>query len=359
MYKTEAWIIESNFKGLRKGEVTFDALSKDEVLVKPIYGCFEGNMLHAIEKLPVDLNKQRKEEKIVIGNAGVVQIDSIGDEVDGLKAGDICIYFCNGNWDQYGYPITISGYDCKGTIGLFAKLTKVHKKNLIRIPSDSSISLQQWAAFSLRYITAWSNWKIAHKCYLSQMDVQNQEINVLAWGGGVSFAELSLAVKQGCKGYMFASMSSRLKMIKNEGIYPIDRTQFNKANFEQEVLSYVNNITDGKMASIFVDNIGGNLFNLTLKCLARQGVIATSGWKNGAILPLVRSIECINRHLFVHTHYASYDEGLDAVKFAVNNNWIPEVDSEDYEWEDILDLVNDYKTSESISYFPIYKVNDL
>lgn len=359
MYETEAWVIKSSYNGLKKDKIAFDTLTKDEVLVRPIYGCFEGNMLHAIEKLPVDINKQRKEEKVVIGNAGVVQVDSVGSEVDNLKKGDICIYFCNGNWDKYGYPISISGYDCKGTIGLFAKLTKVHKKNLISIPHSPLISLQQWAAFSLRYITAWSNWKVAYKCYLSQMDTNNQDINVFAWGGGVSFAELSLAVKKGCKAYMFASTPSRLDMIESEGIHSINRLQFNKENFEREVLDYINDITNGKMASIFIDNIGGNLFNLTLKSLSRQGVIATSGWKNGAALPFVRSMECINRHIFVHTHYATYEEGLDAVDFAVNNNWVPQVENDFYEWENIVDLVNEYKLSNTISYFPIYKINNL
>lgn len=359
MYKTEAWVLSTQYEGLKREFVSFPELLPEEVLVKPIYGCFEGNMMHAVEKSPIDLNKERQEERIVLGNAGVVQILKLGNNIDDLKVGECCIYFCNGLWDEYGYPIKIAGYDCKSTIGLLAKQTKVHRKQLILIPRESSFTLQQWAAFSLRYITAWANWKIAYSCYNTQMPLDAEQINVFAWGGGVSFAELTLSLKLGCKAFMIASGTDRLDLLKRHNIYPIDRLSFNRANFEEEFLAKVYEVTNGKMASIFIDNIGGRLFQLTLKSLARQGLITTCGWKDGAVMPFVRSIECINRHIFVHTHYAKYNEGLEAVKYAIENDWIPEIVDYPYNWEEIDKLLVDYKEEKIDSYFPIYKINDL
>lgn len=359
MYKTEAWILSSQCEGLNRGVVAFSELLDEEVLVSPIYGCFEGNMMHAIEKSPIDLNKEREENKIVLGNAGVVQIIALGNNIKDLKIGECCIYFCNALWDEYGYPIKIGGYDCRNTIGLLAKKTKVHRRQLIPIPSNSGFTLQQWAAFSLRYITAWANWKVAYSCYSTQMSVDINQINVFAWGGGVSFAELTLASKLGCKAFMVASSSTRLDLIRKHNIHPINRLSLRRECFEIDFLEKVYEITEGKMASIFIDNIGGRLFNLTLKSLARQGVIATCGWKDGAVVPFVRSIECINRHIFVHTHYAKYEEGLEAVKYATENDWIPEVTNETYQWEEMNKLLADYKENKIDSYFPIYKINDL
>ena len=43
-------------------------------------------------------------KKVVIGNAGVVRVLKTGSNVSSLKAGDVCIVFCNGIWDEYGFP---------------------------------------------------------------------------------------------------------------------------------------------------------------------------------------------------------------------------------------------------------------
>ena len=39
--------------------------------------------------------------------------------------------------------------------------TILHETQIIPIPVSSPLSLEQWAAFSLRYITAWANWRVA------------------------------------------------------------------------------------------------------------------------------------------------------------------------------------------------------
>lgn len=358
-YTTEAWVLnQSKDTPLSIESITFSELSPEEVLIKPMYGCFEGNMLHALERTPINICTERNEKKIVLGNAGVVEVQEIGSKVDNVKKGQYCIYFCNGESDDYGFPEKIAGYDCVGSIGLLAKLTKAKQSQLIPIPEDTKISLQQWAAFSLRYITAWSNWKVAYSCFLSQMDsVKPNEINVVAWGGGVSLAELSLANHFGCNTFMVSSKKDTLETIKRSNIHPIDRTQFSKGNFESEFLAYLDDITNKKRASIFVDNIGGSLFNLTLKSLSRQGVLATSGWKNGAVTPFVRSLECIHRHIFVHTHYAKYEEGVKAVDFAYKNHWVPELSSTEYTWKELPKLIEDYQTGNIDTYFPIFSVN--
>ena len=76
---TEAWVIyagngEPNPAELRKEQFSFPDIREDEVLVEPIFGCWEGNMSHAIARQPIDICLQRREEKAVVGNAGVVRV---------------------------------------------------------------------------------------------------------------------------------------------------------------------------------------------------------------------------------------------------------------------------------------------
>jgi NADPH:quinone reductase-like Zn-dependent oxidoreductase len=361
---TEAWVLYSskiyNEMALKQEKICFDDIQQDEVLALPLFGCLEGNILHAIERNPIDICIQRNEDKIILGNAGVVVIEKVGSSVKALKPGDYCIFFCNAENDAYGFPLKIAGYDAPNSIGIFAKRIKLHEKQAIPIPKNITYSLPQWAAFSLRYITAWSNWIVAYNCWRSQMKTQkNEEMHVFGWGGGVAFAELSLANYYGCKVYMTTQKPERISVIKDAGIFPIDLGQFKEFDFEKEFLNYINQVTNGEGASIFIDNIGGNLAKITLKSLARQGVISTCGWKNGTIIPILRPLECINRHIHVHTHYATYDEGIDAINFAVANNWMPPAEDYVFSWEEIPQLLEEYKNNRLISYFPIFSINKI
>ena len=198
MITTQAWVIHQAEKKnghpvpaeLRQEIFSFPDIGSEEVLVDPIYGCWEGNMAHALSRSPVDICEQRREPRVVIGNAGVVRVLKTGDAVTTLREGDLCLVFCNGVWDKYGYPKKIFGYDAPGTIGLLSKQTKLHEKQLIRVPEDSRHSLPQWAAFSLRYITAWANWKVAFGCLkVHELNGNGVSPIVWGWGGGVAFAE--------------------------------------------------------------------------------------------------------------------------------------------------------------------------
>ncbi len=239
---TEAWVLHAG-KDIRGGEpaalkresFTFDDISDQEVLVESMYGCWEGNMSHALDRRPVDICIQRKEDRVVIGNAGVVRILKIGRNVTTVKPGDVAVLFCNGKWDKFGYPEKILGYDAEGTIGLLAKQTKLHQYQVIPVPEDSEFSPQQWAAFSLRYITAWSNWNLAYKVWRIQMTEEDCPApHVWGWGGGVSYAELALAKFNGCRVAMLSASDERLCEFKKMGIYPVDRRQFPDIDFDED-----------------------------------------------------------------------------------------------------------------------------
>lgn len=388
MYTTEAWVIQQgpergNARNpepaeLRQEHFSFSALGDDEVLAEPIYGCWEGNMSHALSRSPVDICRQRGEEKAVIGNAGVVRVLKTGERVASVREGELCLVFCNGVWDEAGYPEKIYAYDAPGTIGLLAKQTKLRERQLIPIPENSQHSPAQWAAFSLRYITAWANWKVAYRCWQAhQPNGIDAPPFVWGWGGGVAFAETALARLEGCRVALISSDDARLQLIRETGIRAIDRRKFHSLNFDNDkykadacfrnvyqeaegvFLDTVKEHTCGLGVSIFIDYIGLPVMRATLKALRRPGVITTAGWKQGMNLSLVRAIECMNWHVHVHTHYARYEEGLDAVNFAESNNWVPPVGDEIYDWEAVPQLARDYAAGKCSSYFPLYQINPL
>ncbi|MFQ5353120.1 MAG: zinc-binding dehydrogenase, partial [Candidatus Binatia bacterium] len=305
--QTEAWVLYGGEKGAKpttaelvRESFDFAEPGPQDVLVAPLFGCMEGNMGHALQRRPIDLCLARGEERVVIGNAGVVRVEAIGSEVTTVKQGDEAIVFCNGESDAYGYPRKIFAYDAEGSVGMLAKTSRFHQHQLIPLPSGTRHGLQQWAAFSLRYVTAWSNWELAYGTL--RLLLPEEELPrpfVWGWGGGVTLGELALAKHFGCDATQIASTDERLATIESLGIRPVDRREFSelfydKARFkkdedytkaylsaEKTFLSRVRDITGGEMVNVFIDFVGAPVFRATLKALARQGVVTTAGWKEG------------------------------------------------------------------------------
>jgi NADPH:quinone reductase-like Zn-dependent oxidoreductase len=362
MISTDAWVLHRGDAPGQAGQLVREAFSfpepgPEQVLARPLYGCWEGNMDHAIRRVPVDVCELRNEDRVVLGNSGVVEVVRTGSAVTTVRAGDVGVVFCNGVPDDHGYPTLILGYDAPGTMGVLAKTITLHQRQIVPVPRDSPYSLAQWAAFSLRYITAWANWQVAWGCWQTQMrEVPPDEVFVCGWGGGVSLAELTLARAMGCRTAMIASTPARLALLRDHGIEAIDRSAFGAKTFEDDFLAAIRAWTGGRGVSIFVDNIGAN-YRSTLKALGRQGVIATSGWKRSMNYSTVRAMECIARHIHVFTHYARYPEGQAAVAFALAHGWMPPLDGPIYRWDDVPALASDYAAGKLDGYFPIFEIH--
>lgn len=361
MIETEAWVLsphkETGQPEFSLCRFSFPAIGPREVLVEPLYGCWEGNMEHALQGSPMNLFKQRGETEIVIGNAGVVRVLQCGEDVDGLREGDVCLVFCIGDLDEYGYPRTILGFDSPGTMGVLAKRARFRQDQLIKLPEASNISLRQWAAFSLRYITAFSNWHSARRAWRTQMeDAYPHECHVVGWGGGVSIAQLELARIQGCQGTLISASETHRSTARQVGLNALSRSS--EPGADERLFEQLMELTSGRGASIFIDNIGAN-FRLTLRALARQGVITTCGWRENMVFPVARAAECIARHTHVFTHYAPRKHGLEAVKFAATHEWAPQVSATSFAWQDIGKLADLYISGKIDDYFPIYEINKL
>ena len=380
-YKADAWVLYAGKSDtperakLVRETIEIDALKANEVLAEPLYGCWEGNMGHALDRTPVDICKQRGEEKVVLGNAGVVRIKEVGKDVKNVEPGQRAIIFCNGEEDEWGYPKKIMGFDAPGSMGCLATKMKMTERQVIPIPDDTKHSLAQWAAFSLRYVTAWSNWELAHGTF--RLLVSWDEMaspHVWGWGGGVTLAELDLARRHGCRTVMLSGNEKRLQTIAKVGVTPLNRKQWGPLSFDEErykadpeykkayraaekgFLEAVTEKTKGRMVQIFVDYVGGPVYRPTLKALSREGIITTAGWKEGMKLWDLRAVECIERHQHIHTHYARYPQGWKAVAYAEANGWMPLVDDRVYGFDEIPELAENYDCGK-VDCFPTFSIN--
>ena len=380
---TDAWVIhrgEGRGSGpaeLRREPFDLPALGDDHVLVEPLYGCWEGNMAHAIDRRPVDICAQRGEKSAVVGNSGVVRAVATGADVSGIEVGETYMFIGIGVPDEFGYMKLAHAFDAPGTVGMLAKQAPVPARNLYPIPADSTASLAQWAAFSLRYLTAWSNWHVAYSCFRSQLsETDVPSPHVWGWGGGSTLAELELATHFGCQATMISGNEDNLATIRASGIEAIDRREFPdlahdadryaadadyRASYkdsEQRFLALVDERTEGRGVQIFVDYIGLPTVRVTQKAVGRLGVLTSAGWKHGMDTRTNRAMECMARHIHVHTHFARFEEVTPAMEFGEEKGWMPNIDPKDiYDYDNIPDLVADYAAGDT-SYFPVYRVND-
>jgi hypothetical protein len=69
-----------------------------------------------------------------------------------------------------------------------------------------------------------------------------------------------------------------------------------------------------------------------------------------------RAIECMHRHIHVHTHYARRSEMIEAMDYSVRTGWMPEV-NEIYDWDDVPRLARAAAASTTRSFWPVYRVN--
>jgi NADPH:quinone reductase-like Zn-dependent oxidoreductase len=360
---------------LQRGKVSVEAPGPSEVLVAPLYGCWEGNMGHALAREPVDVARLRREREIVIGNAGVVRVLELGPGVTELSVGDVAMTFPSGVQDPAGYMVKARGFDAPHQRGLLAERVCMRTDQLLLIRPNSRLTLPQWAAFSVRFVTAWSNWELARGVFRLQMtEADRPVIRVWGWGGGTTLAELDLANREGCKAVMISGSDVNLGLIERAGVYPLDRRRFPRLLWDpvlyekdadyrethgkskREFLETVEQQTEGQGVDIFLDYIGEPVYDLTLRALARQGVLATAGWKTQTQVTHSRAQESIFRHQHVYSHYARRAQGVAAMEYAERTGWAPEVSSTVYSFEDIPALARAYADGDA-HYFTCYAIN--
>ena len=382
--ETEAWVLRRGEKGntqpavLERKTYKLPPLTEHHVLAEPIYGTWEANMTHCLERRPIDVCRIRREKEVVLGNAGVVRILKTGSAVTTCGEGDMCLLVPIGSEDEHGHMIKVFGYDAPNMMGLLAKRAVFHELNVTPIPQDTRHCYRRWAGFPVRYATAWENWKLSYNVWKAQFDLGEYPAPyVSGWGGGVALAMVQLAKHHGSRVSLVTSSDYRIGLLRELGITPIDRRHYPNLTFDEErfetdrayrakylesekaFLEAVHKLTDGQGMSIFVDNIGAPVFRATLRALGRLGIVTTSGWKHGKKLSYDRTAATVGRFIFLHVHGCRRSEGVRSVQYAEEHEWLPPPGEDLYGWDDIPRLAADYASGKIQSYAPVFEVNPL
>jgi NADPH:quinone reductase-like Zn-dependent oxidoreductase len=390
MYSPEAWVLRSGAVtgrhdggpggALRRDQFAFGPLDEGEALVEPILGSWEANMDHALARSPIDVCSSRGEDAVVLGNLGVVRVLKVnaGSRDVQVREGDLCLLLPFGKLDRFDYAELAYAYDAPGTIGLLAKRSKMDVRLLLPVPDGTAYSLPQWATYG-RFFTAWDNWHKAYGCWRTQVaDDDPANHLVFGWGGGVAFAELMLAKRAGFRVAMTAGSDERVAFLRENGITPVDRRRFpalslptrqeradrdrhqRRRTSVEDFLGVVKDLSDCHGVAIFVDNIGEPLYDVTLRALARQGVVTTCGWKAGMRLSHLRGAESISRHIHVNTHVWRLPDSPGIRDFQEAEGWMaPKGSDVIYDFDRVPELADDYANGRIGSYFPMYRVNPL
>jgi NADPH:quinone reductase-like Zn-dependent oxidoreductase len=383
MITTDAWVLHPGpprtgdaspavRATLSREEISLPVLAENEVLAEPLYGSWEANMDHALSRHPIDLCHFRAEESVVLGNCGVVRVLKSGAAAARYREGDICLVLPFGKPDRFGYAELVYGYDAPGRAGLLARRVTLREDMLLPIPADTEYSLTQWATYA-RYFIAWDNWRIAHSAWRTQMDDSDPADElVFGWGGGCAFAELQMARRAGFRVGMTASTEARLALLKQHGISPVDRRNFQSLHYDTQAApdmtlyreaertfrAIIDELSDAKGVAIFIDNIGAPLYKATMKVLARQGVVTTVGWKLGMRTFNLRASDCIKRQLFVNTHVWRQGDSEAIRDYLENTGWLADSNPDAvYDFDDVPQLAADYAAQRIDNYFPLFRIN--
>src|SRR5438270_6774762 len=133
----------------------------------------EHNVDHAALADTVNIAELRG-GRIYPGNSAVGEVIDVGAQVDGFSAGDVVVTHCNGEPDEFGFPLRIWAYDQPESVGWYAEEAVVGDWQIIKAPLECGLKLWEIAALPLRGLTAYHLWRRAIGLYRGQVPVERR-----------------------------------------------------------------------------------------------------------------------------------------------------------------------------------------
>jgi NADPH2:quinone reductase len=184
-----------------------------------------------------------------VEGAGVVE--SVGPDVEGLKAGDRVAY--------------------AGAIGGYAELRLIAADRLVKLPND--ISDEQAAAMMLQGMTVdmliRSVWPIH----------AGDTILIHAAAGGVGLIMCQWAAALGATVIGAVSSEEKAELARAHGCH--HAIVYSKQDFVAEV----DRLTGGKKLPVVYDSVGKETFKRSLDCLQKRGLMVSFGQASGPVEP--------------------------------------------------------------------------
>jgi NADPH:quinone reductase-like Zn-dependent oxidoreductase len=318
-------------------ELTLRDLGDGDVRLKILAVSAEHNVDHAALADTTNIAEARG-GKIYPGNSALGEVLEVGRAVTRFKRGDIVITHCIGEPDIYGYPLRIWAYDQPDSIGWYGKEAVVGDWQILPAPLDCGLNLWEIAALPLRAPTAYHLWRRAHDILRIKISREKlSQLNVLAFGGGVSELFLMLAKHEGHRAFFCSGSKPRRDALERLGIEGIDQKAFNRFASRDDVRAFrqeVRKITDGKDMQIVCDMMSGSVFQPGLVACSREGVNVSAGWQLGQRINYDSALLSLRQITLDHTHYETID-GCAAATELYGTVFKPTVHHEIYRFEDL------------------------
>lgn len=297
----------------------------------------EHNINHAALADTINIAELRG-GKIYPGNSALGEVVEVGRQVKRFKVGDIAITHCNGEPDQYGYPLRIWAYDMPDSIGWYGEQAVVADWQLVPAPLDCGLNLWEIAALPLRAPTANHLWRRASGIYRVKVSSEQKLVlNVLGFGGGVSELFLMQAAAEGHNAFFCSGSPERRAALEKLGIKGIDQKAYNRFKSKDDIRNFgkdVGKLTGGAKMDIVCDMLRGPVFEAGLNAMGRQGVNVSAGWQLDKSCRYDSAGLSVKQITLDHTHYDTV-VGSNVCTELYGRVYKPTVHKEIYAFEDM------------------------
>jgi NADPH:quinone reductase-like Zn-dependent oxidoreductase len=211
---------------------------------------------------------------MILGSDASGIVAEVGAGVAGLERGDRVFVAPGFSCSRCG--ACLSGRDplCEG-YGLFGEHCDGTQAEYVALPATNvlllpqTLSFEQGAAFPLVFLTAW------HMLVGRAAITLGEEVLVHAGGSGVGTAAIQIAKLHGAR--VFATVGSEEKADKVRAIGADEVINYRRSDFLDEI----RRLTDKRGVDILVECIGQDVWDKSLKALARGGRLVTCGATSG------------------------------------------------------------------------------
>jgi NADPH:quinone reductase-like Zn-dependent oxidoreductase len=214
----------------------------------------------------------------ILGVEVVGRISALGDGVEGWQVGERVLPYLMGTCGECRYCKTgreslclTPGFISFTTSGGYAEKLACPARQLIRVPDE--LSDESAAAMQIAFATAW------HMLFTRAKLQPGEAVLINSVGSGIGSAAVQLAKLAGAFVIGNAGSDEKLARAAELGLDVGINHQ------TQDVVAEVMRATDGRGVEVVFEHVGGELFQLGLDSLAKDGRLVICGAHSGEVVP--------------------------------------------------------------------------
>jgi len=178
-------------------------------------------------------------------------------------------HFCKTGWDSLCDHYNILGFQRNGG---YAEYVKVPQENII--PVSSRLSMEEWAAVPLVFLTAW------HMLITRAGLKKKETVLIHAAGSGIGSAAIQIAKCLGARVITTVGKEWKVRHAKALGADHVILYQ------KRDFLKEVKRLTKGQGVDVVFEHLGSKALVKSLHCLVKKGRLVTCGATTGPTVTL-------------------------------------------------------------------------